>query len=89
MQHVDVVRRDAVLLLEVGDVEEALLLELEHAPLRREKRKKRWWGWVGGTPRRRSVARPRLEAVSPLQWMSEAPQGQRPVAAAQAAAELS
>ena len=32
---------------------------------------------------------PRLEAVSPRQWMSEAPQGQRPVAAAQAAAELS
>ena len=33
MQDVDVVRRDAVLLLEVGDVEEPLLLQLIHAPL--------------------------------------------------------
>jgi len=40
VQHVDVVRRDAVLLLQGGDVEEALLLELEHAPLRRGKKKK-------------------------------------------------
>ena len=45
-------------------------------------------GWAAG----RGAApwhAPRLEAVSPLQWMSEAPQRQRPVAAAQAAAELS
>ena len=33
LQHVDVVRRDPVLLLEVGDVEEPLLLQLQHAPL--------------------------------------------------------
>ena len=33
------VRRDAVLVLEVGDVEEALRFELEHAPLRRENKK--------------------------------------------------